>query len=131
MLVRCEKTCVFMLGGVVYGVCEILWRGYTHWTMVLLGGICFLGLYLGQKKYAGLSVTMRCFAGGVFITSLELAAGSVINVALGMGVWDYSEMPLNFMGQICPQFFGLWVILCFPALLLCGGISRCFDKIYT
>ena len=130
MLVRCENVCVFMLGGVVYGVCELLFRGYTHWTMVLLGGICFLCLYLGQKKFRSLSAVMRCFAGGVFITSLELVTGSVVNVALGMGVWDYSGMPFNFMGQVCPQFFGMWVVLCFPALMLCDGISRHFNKMY-
>ena len=129
-MVRCEKTCVFVLGGVVYGLCEILWRGYTHWTRLLLGGVCFLGLYLGQKKFGKLSVPLRCFAGGVFITSLELAAGSIVNIALGMGVWDYSEMPFNFMGQICPHFFALWVVLSLPALSLCGNISRLFDKTY-
>lgn len=131
MLARCEKTCVFLLGGVVYGLCEMLWRGYTHWTMVLLGGICFLGLYLGQKKFGELPLIMRCFAGAVFITSLELVTGSVVNIALGMRVWDYSSMPFNFMGQICPQFFCLWVVLCFPALFLCGEISELYDKIYV
>ncbi len=30
---------------------EILWRGYTHWTMTLTGGVCFLVLY-GLHVYA-------------------------------------------------------------------------------
>ena len=45
------------------------------------------------------------------ITVAEFVAGLVINVWLGMGVWDYSAMPGNVMGQICPQFIGLWLIL--------------------
>lgn len=131
MPMRCEKVCVLFLGGTAYGICEMLWRGYTHWTMVVLGGICFLGLYEGQRKFGSLSLPARCFAGAVFITSLELVTGSIVNIALDMGVWDYSEMPFNFMGQICPQFFCLWTVLCFPALWLCGNISRYFDRMYV
>lgn len=36
---------VFLIGGVTYAMIEIMWRGNTHWTMVLLGGLCFLTLY--------------------------------------------------------------------------------------
>lgn len=128
---RYEKTLVFISGGLCYGLLEILWRGYTHPTMLILGGVCFLGLYLGEKKYRPLSLPLRCFAGGVFITSLELVTGSVVNIALDMNVWDYSSIPFNFMGQICLQFFGLWVALCLPALYMCGSISAVFDCIYV
>ena len=33
------------LGGAGYGAIELLWRGFTHWTMVLTGGFCFSILY--------------------------------------------------------------------------------------
>ena len=51
------------------------------------------------------------------ITAVELAFGEVVNRAMGLGVWDYSELPLNFMGQICLPFSAIWLALSFPALL--------------
>ena len=47
------------------------------------------------------------------VTAVELAAGLVLNVWLGLGIWDYSHLPGNLWGQICPQFFLVWVALCF------------------
>lgn len=130
MLLRYEKMLVFALGGVCYGICEILWRGYTHPTMLLLGGVCFLGLYLGEKRFCSLSLPLRCFAGGVFITSLELVTGCVLNKALCLSVWDYTDIPFNLYGQICPQFFCLWVLICLPSLALCRYIAAFFDRAY-
>ena len=127
MMTKSEIIFVFSLGGVCYGCCELLWRGYTHWTMLLLGGICFLGLYAGEKKFSSLPMTVKCLAGGVYITSLELVAGSIVNVAFGMNVWDYSAMPFNFYGQICVGFFFVWVLLCIPALFLCRQIPLLFE----
>lgn len=130
-IARFEKTFVFAVGAAGYGACEILWRGYTHFSMLILGGMCFLGLYAGQKKYYSLSLPLRCFAGGIFITSMELVAGCIINIAFGWNVWDYSDMPFNFYGQICPQFFAAWVMLCIPALKLCEVISDRFRRLYV
>ena len=121
-----EYSSVFAFGGFCYGLCEILWRGHTHPTMFVLGGICFLGLYAGQKRYSSLPLYARCICGGIFITSFELVFGCVLNVALGMNVWDYSEMPLNLYGQICPYFFFAWVLLCAPELFLCKVLARRF-----
>ena len=36
----------FAIGSVLYGTIEILWRGYTHWTMLLAGGICLALFYV-------------------------------------------------------------------------------------
>ena len=36
---------IFVIFGLAYGLIEILWRGYTHPSMVILGGIC--GLIIG------------------------------------------------------------------------------------
>jgi|GEM_PF-3890739 len=30
---------VFLSGGGIYSALEILWRGYTHWTMAVTGGV--------------------------------------------------------------------------------------------
>lgn len=31
-----------VVGGLIYMGIEIIWRGYTHWTMGILGGLCFI-----------------------------------------------------------------------------------------
>jgi len=123
---RCEHILVFFIGGTGYGLCELLWRGYTHPTMFLLGGVCFLCLYTGNKRFFSLPFVIRCICGGAVITSLELVTGCIVNILLGMNVWDYSNMPLNLYGQVCPRFLLAWILLCIPALFLCGKLAQFF-----
>ena len=33
-----EYLMVFLLGGAGYCLIEVLWRGFTHWSMALAGG---------------------------------------------------------------------------------------------
>ncbi len=119
---------LFLLGGFGYGICELVWRGYTHISMVLAGGICFCVIYEGEKKFGELSLLLRCVASGVFITSVELVFGSIVNVILGLGVWDYSTQPFNFYGQICLGFSLLWMALSLPVIILCGVVRRNMRK---
>lgn len=130
-LLRYEKTIVFLTGALGYGILELLWRGYTHPSMLLLGGVCFYNLYLYESKYKPLSLFSKCIAGGVLITSLELITGSIVNIALNMNVWDYSTLPLNFLGQICASFFILWTLLCIPVFFMCRKMHIFFNFIYT
>ena len=37
---------VFTAGGLGYGGLELLWRGRTHWSMLLCGGVCAVLIYL-------------------------------------------------------------------------------------
>ena len=46
--------------------------------------------------------------GAAIISAIELGFGLLFNVRLGMNVWDYSAVPLNFMGQVCLPFALLW-----------------------
>jgi uncharacterized membrane protein len=45
------------------------------------------------------------------ITVLEFFAGLIVNVWLGLGVWDYSGVPFNIMGQVSLPFVFAWVAL--------------------
>lgn len=45
-------------------------------------------------------------------------AGLVLNICLGMAVWDYSTLPGNLWGQICPQFWALWCLLSLPMIVI-------------
>jgi len=110
------------IGGVVYALLEILWRGYTHWSMILAGAACASLLYWIRKHLEDMPLFVQCLLGTVGITLVELAVGCVVNLWWGLGVWDYSDMPLNLWGQICPAFSALWFLLCVPAFWLCGQI---------
>lgn len=34
-----------------------------------------------------------------------------MNLKLKLAVWDYSKMPLNILGQVCPAFSMLWGLM--------------------
>lgn len=110
---------LFLTGGALYYGIELLWRGYSHWTMLLVGGLCFLLVGLLNEWFAW-STPLLCqgVMGAAMITAVELAAGLILNIRLGLGVWDYSDMPLNFMGQICLPFSLLWILLAAAAVVL-------------
>ncbi len=122
-----EVIFVFIFGGVLYGLIEVAFRGYTHWTMALTGGTVFLIVYALNKKMGGTSLILRCAAGSIVITAVEFAVGCVVNLWLNLGVWDYSDRPLNLLGQVCPLFSGVWFLLCIPAAGLSLLISRTLD----
>ena len=60
----------------------------------------------------------QCLIGGGAITGLELITGIIVNIVLKWHIWDYSGMPLNFIGQICLPFTLLWVLLSALIILL-------------
>lgn len=114
---------VFVSGGGIYSLLEILWRGYTHWTMAVTGGVCMLLLNGVNRLCSRWALVFRCLTGSAIITSIEFVVGLIVNRAAGLAVWDYSDMPGNLLGQICPAFSAMWFLLCIPAFGICRGIS--------
>ena len=110
---------LFLIGSLGYGVVELLWRGYTHWTMLLAGGICFSIYYKLCEDAKNMPFFIKWGMGALLITAVELIFGTIVNVWLNWGVWDYSSMPFHFYGQICLPFFALWFFLCIPLTKLC------------
>ena len=117
---------VYLFGAVCYGLIEILWRGYTHWTMLILGGLCSLTIYSVNCMFSGSSIFFRAFISALIITALELVSGIIINLKLGWGVWDYSSIKYNFLGQISLEYSFFWYLLSIPASLLSTAVSRSF-----
>jgi len=120
-------TPVFFLGAFCYGTLEILWRGYTHPAMLLLGGVCLSVIYMSEHFWRmSYPIVVRSAAYAVVITALELVCGLVVNVVLGLNVWNYSKLPYNFMGQVCLGFSLLWFILALFCCLLCKVLRYAF-----
>ena len=115
---------IFGIGFFGYGLIEILWRGYTHPTMSLAGGISFCLLFLATEILKPLNFLYKCIAGGLIITSVELAFGSFLNLILNLEIWDYSMIPINLQGQICMLYSVLWCFLSAPMILLLKQIKE-------
>ena len=111
---------LFLFGALGYPAIEILWRGSTHPTMALAGGIGAVALFrLNRGLFRG-ALPLRLLASGAAVTLIELLFGVIFNLGLGMEVWDYSEMPLHLFGQICLPYSLLWCLLSLPFCLFCG-----------
>ena len=117
-----EYTSVFLIGGMIYMLLELVWRGHTHWTMGICGGICFAELYLIEKYMFDYPPIVKCTFGSFLITANEFITGCIVNVMLNWNVWDYSEYRIQLYGQICLRFALCWLALCVPANALCGCV---------
>lgn len=117
-----EFLLVYILGGVLYALMELLWRGWTHWTMLLCGGLCFTLMY--RISLFQMPLVFKWPLCAAAITAVEFLTGCLVNLRLGWGVWDYSGLPGNVLGQICPQFLLLWLALSVPGVALCAALRR-------
>lgn len=89
---------------------ELLWRGRSHISMFAAGGICFAlldGLFFRYRP----GMLICGLMGAAVITAVEFVTGYLVNIRLGLGVWDYSDIPGNLYGQVCAGFSGLWALM--------------------
>jgi len=114
-----EYCALIAIGGFVYTGIEYCRRGYSHWTMFILGGALFVVIGLINEVLPWETpLFWQGVAGAAIVTVAELLAGLVINRWLGMGVWDYSGLPYNVWGQICLSASLLWIPVSILAVVL-------------
>lgn len=120
-----EYFMCFALGAFMYGLVEVVVRGYTHWSMAIAGGtvMVIFNLISRSRKFGFFA---RCLLGALVITAVEFAVGMIVNVWLGWQVWDYSDKPFNVLGQVCPYFTAGWFFISIPAFWLCEFIQKRF-----
>lgn len=107
------------IGGLLYVILEMIWRGYSHWTMYLVGGTCFLLIgAINEVIPWEMSFLLQCIIGALIVTAVEFLSGCIINIWLGWHVWDYSDMPFNLWGQICLPFSLLWILVSAAGIVL-------------
>lgn len=114
-----KSLSLIMIGGNLYYLIEKIFRGYSHWTMILVGGICFF--YIGMINEIipwEMPIWKQGIIGSILITTIEFISGCIINLYLGWNVWDYSNLPLNILGQICLPFSILWFFLSLIGIIL-------------
>ena len=116
---------LFSIGALGYGIIELLFRGYTHISMGVLGGICMLFISIIDSYRKSLTSAIFCaVVCGIFITAMEALMGYFLNIRLGLNIWDYSKVGLDLNGQICLNFSLVWVLLSFFTMQINSLISK-------
>ena len=126
---RWVKALVLMgIGGAIYAVIELIWRRHTHWTMALLGGLLFV-LIGAINEYIPWCIPLwrQGVIGALIVTWAELVAGLVLNVWLRLGIWDYSNLPGNFIELVNDTKFNSLTITSASGLILPSGTGKKFS----
>ena len=87
------------IGGLLYWLIEIAFRGHSHWSMVILGAWCFIALGLINEVIPwSMPFAEQIIIGETIILVSEFVAGCVLNLWLQLGIWDYSNLSGNIFG---------------------------------
>lgn len=114
-----KEFLLWLTGGAIYVLIELAWRGYSHWSMFILGGMCFILIGLLNELWSwDTPIWKQMLSGTVIVTILEFITGCVVNLLWNMNVWDYSNLPFNILGQVCLLFSVLWFFLSAVAIML-------------
>lgn len=113
-----KTSTLFVIGGLLYGIIELAWRGHTHISMFWVGGLCFVLIGALDEVKKPVCVFLQLPIAAVIVTAIEFASGLIINLLMGLDVWDYSDMPFNVLGQVCLPFSAMWLGLALPAIII-------------
>lgn len=103
---------LFTVFGLIYYGIEIWARGYSHIAMIAVGGICGVIVGLINEGFDfDMPLLWQMFIGAFCITVIEFVSGLILNVWLGLDIWNYSLKPFNLYGQICLENSVYWYFL--------------------
>ena len=113
---------LFNLCGIIYYGVEILYRGYSHISMYLLGSLVgiLIGLINEHKITWEMPLWKQVLIGECIVLPLEFITGLIVNVWLQLNVWDYSGLWLSeyFLNQSSPLFALLFAPLILLAIFI-------------
>ena len=112
-------------GGTVYFLLEVAYKTATghperiSWTMLVLAIVlCIPVERAGYQLPWETPLWLQALACAALVTLVEFCAGCVLNLWIGLDIWDYSGIPFNLLGQICLPFSLVWLVLCFLFILV-------------
>lgn len=88
------------------------------------GGLCFIIFSKIAEKYKKKRLCYKAILCAAGVTVVELIFGIIFNLIFKMNVWDYSNQPFNFMGQICLLYTLFWCILGFAFVPLADFMNK-------
>ena len=106
------------IGGTVYCGIEILVRGFTHWTMFLVGGICFILIGIINEITPKMPLVRQMLLSAVIITVAEFVSRCILNIWLDLDIWNYSNETFNLLGQISLKHTIYWFLLSCVGIIL-------------
>ena len=115
---------IFLFGGIGYGLLEIAFRGFTHWSMIITGGSALLILYLINMALPNTPIVLKALLGALSITITEFSVGIIVNKVFSFGVWDYTGTPGNILGIITPAFSLCWFGISLIMIYIFKNIQR-------
>lgn len=115
MIEMVKTLFLFVFGGSAYYGIELLWRGYSHWSMFLLGGLCFIFAGWQNRQLPLWKQTIRV---NLFVVAMEFITGCIVNLWLGWHIWDYSNLYPNILGQTSLLYAILFLPLCALAIIV-------------
>lgn len=114
-----KAAALTLCGGCLYVCVELLWRGHSHWTMAVVGGICFVLIGSINELFPwDMALLSQGVIGAAIVTAVEFLSGCILNIWLCLNIWDYSNQPYNLLGQICLLFSILWIPLAMVGVVL-------------
>lgn len=125
----CEYIFLWILGGTIYYSIELIFRGFSHWSMFVLGGICMLFFWIqGSSVRWEDPMWIQVIRCTIFVVACEFITGILVNKWMGWNVWDYSDQPYHLFGQICLPFATIFSGLCAIGIILSGNIMHWLFK---
>lgn len=116
-----EYGFLWFVGGTFYYSFEVLFRGFSHWSMFTLGGICMMFIaYQGRAENWCAPLWKQILRCTLFVLAGEFITGVIVNKWLQLAVWDYSDQPFQLFGQICLPFAIIFSGLCALGILVSG-----------
>lgn len=111
-----KNSVIFFIFGVSYVFLEVFYRGHSATSMFFVGGLCGLLIGLINEITPKMPVLLQMLLGSVIVTFIEFVTGYILNIKLGLHVWDYSNLRFNILGQVSLLFSILWFFLSFVVI---------------
>ena len=123
-----KELILLIIFGITYCGIEILYRGRTHISMLFVGGLCAILIGMINEITPKMNIILQMFIGAVIVTIIEFFSGCIINIILGLNVWDYSNLMFNYKGQISLIFTVIWFFLSAPVIYLDDKLRKILFK---
>ena len=123
-----KEIILLIIFGITYCGIEILYRGRTHISMLFVGGLCAVLIGMINEITPKMNIILQMFIGAVIVTIIEFFSGYIINIILGLNVWDYSNLMFNYKGQISLLFTIIWFFLSMPVIYLDDKLRKILFK---
>ena len=104
-------------------------RGFLNGPICPIYGIGVTVVVASLQPYVG-NLILLYITSTILVTFLEWLTGFLLEKMFHHRWWDYSEMPLNIGGYVCPLFSAIWGIACVLIVKLRNISDQIGENIY-